>query len=37
MDKRISEAKKLGFKKIISPNDYKNIADLSAELFPKNK
>jgi len=37
MYKRISEAKKLGFKKIISPNDYKNIADLSAELFPKNK
>ena len=37
MDKRISEAKKLGFKKIVSPNDYKNIADLAAELFPKNK
>jgi len=35
MDKRISEAKKLGFKKIVSPNDYKNIADLSAEIFPK--
>ncbi len=37
MDKRVSEAKKLGFKKIVSPNDYKNIADAVSELFPKNK
>jgi len=37
MEKRISEAKKLGFKKIVSPNDYKNIADAVSELFPKNK
>jgi len=37
MDKRISEAKKLGFKKVVSPNDYKNIADAVSELFPKNK
>jgi DNA repair protein RadA/Sms len=37
MDKRVSEAKKLGFKKIVSPNDYKNIADAVSELFPKSK
>jgi DNA repair protein RadA/Sms len=37
MEKRISEAKKLGFKKIISPNEYKNISDVVTELFPKNK
>ena len=37
MEKRISEAKKLGFKKIISPNEYKNISDVVSELFPKNK
>jgi DNA repair protein RadA/Sms len=35
IDKRISEAKKLGFKKIISPKDYKNISDLNSEIFPK--
>lgn len=32
-EKRISEAKKLGFKKIISPNDYKNISEVSSQLF----
>ena len=37
MDKRTAEAKKLGFKKIISPQDYKNISDVVLELFPKNK
>jgi len=37
MEKRISEAKKLGFKKIVTPNDYKNISDVVSELFPKNK
>lgn len=37
MEKRISEAKKLGFKKIITPNDYKNIYELVTEIFPKNK
>jgi DNA repair protein RadA/Sms len=37
MDKRTAEAKKLGFNKIISPQDYKNISDVVLELFPKNK
>ncbi len=37
MEKRISEAKKLGFKKIVTPNDYKNISDAVNELFPKSK
>jgi len=37
VDKRISEAKKLGFKKIISPKDYKNIADLNSEIFSKKQ
>ena len=35
MEKRISEAKKLGFKKVISPNEYKNISEAVLELFPK--
>ena len=35
MEKRISEAKKLGFKKIATPNDYKNISDVVSDLFPK--
>lgn len=37
MEKRLSEAKKLGFKKIITPNEYRNISDLVSELFPKSK
>ena len=33
MEKRVSEAKKLGFKNIISPNEYKNIENLHLKLF----
>jgi len=33
MEKRVLEAKKLGFKNIISPNEYKNIENLYSKLF----
>jgi len=33
MEKRVQEAKKLGFKNILSPNEYKNIETLYSKLF----